>query len=158
MRAKDVMSVKVVAISCKATVLEAAKLMLDRGFSGLPVVNDEGRLVGIVTESDLLRRTEIGTELHPEIRSPGSPICEFEWYCEYLKSHGGYVEDIMTPDVVRVFENTPLVEVAGLLELKRIKRVPVMANDKVIGIVSRADFLRTLVSAVASPAPQIPIR
>ena len=156
MRAKDVMSVGVVTISCKATVLEAAKLMLDRRVSGLPVVDDEGRLVGIVAESDLLRRTEIGTELHPEIRSPGSPICDFEWYCEYLKSHGGHVEDIMTRDVVRVFENTPLVGVAALLELKRIKRVPVMGNDEVVGIVSRADFLRALVSACDSAAPQFP--
>jgi len=156
MRAKDVMSVHVVTISCKATVLEAAKLMLDRRVSGLPVVDDEGRLVGIVTESDFLRRTEIGTELHPEIRSPGSPICDFEWYCEYLKSHSGHVEDIMTRDVVRVFENTPLVEVAALLELKRIKRVPVMGNDEVVGIVSRADFLRALVSACDSAAPQFP--
>jgi len=157
MRAKDVMSTRVVTISCKATVLEAAKLMLDRGVSGLPVVNDEGRVVGIVTESDLLRRTEIGTELHPELRSPGSPICDFEWYCEYLKSHGGHVEDIMTPDVVRVFEDTPLVEVAALLELKRIKWVLVMCDDEIIGIVSRADFLRALVSAAdAHPFVKFP--
>jgi CBS domain-containing protein len=82
------------------------------------------------------------------MRSEGS-ICDFEWYCEYLKSHGGHVEDIMSRDVVRVFEETPLVRVAALLELKRIKQVPVMGNDKVIGIVSRADFLRALVSAAA---------
>jgi CBS domain-containing protein len=148
MRAKDVMSDGVVTMSHKATVLEATKLMLDRRFSGLPLVSDEARLVGIVTESDFLRRTEIGTELHPEMRSEGS-ICDFESYCEYLKSHGGHVENIMSRDVVRVFEETPLVRVAALLELKRIKQVPVMGNDKVIGIVSRADFLRALVSAAA---------
>lgn len=146
MRARDVMSAEVVTISCKATVLEAAELMLERHVSGLPVVDDEGRLVGILAEGDLLRRTEIGTELHPEIKSEGS-ICDFEWFCEYLKSHGGHVEDIMTRDVVRVFENTPLVEVASLLEMKRIKRVPVLGYGKIIGIVSRADFLRALVSA-----------
>jgi CBS domain-containing protein len=148
MRAKDVMSEGVVTISHKATVLEAAKLMLDCRFSGLPVVSDEGRLVGIVTESDFLRRTEIGTQLHPEMRSAGS-ICDFEWYCEYLKTYGRRVEDIMSRDVVRVFEDTPLVRVAALLELKRIKRVPVMGNDKVVGIVSRSDFLRALVNAAA---------
>ncbi len=158
MRAKDVMSTKVVTISCKATVLQAAKLMLDRHVSGLPVVDDEGRLVGIVTEGDFLRRTEIATELHPELRSPGSPICDFEWYVEYLKTRGGHVDDIMSRDVIRVFENTPLVEVAALLELKRIKRVLVMGNDEIVGIVSRTDFLRALVSACDSAARQIPMR
>jgi CBS domain-containing protein len=145
MKAKDVMSAEVVTISFKATVFEAAKLMLDRRISGLPVVNDEGHLVGVVTEGDFLRRTEIGTELHPWLRSPGSES-NFQLYCEFFKSHGRHVEDIMSRDVVRVFENTPLAEVAALLELKRIKRVPVMRNGEMMGIVSRADFLRALVS------------
>lgn len=157
MKAKDVMSVKVVTISSKATVFEAAKLMLDRRISGLPVVDDQGHLVGIVTEGDLLRRIEIGTELHPSLRSPGSKS-DFRLYREFFKSHGKNVEDIMSRDVVRVFENTPLTEAAGLLELKRIKRVPVMRNGKMIGIVSRADFLRALVSQAHSPAPQSAIR
>jgi CBS domain-containing protein len=155
MRAKDVMSADVVTISHSATVLQAAKLMLDRDISGLPVVNDEGRLVGIVTEGDLLHRTEIGTQLHPEARSAGS-ICDFEFFCEYLKSHSGCVGDIMTPDVVRVFENTPLVEVAALLELKRIKRVPVMGDGKILGIVSRKDFVRALVGAADAPTLKLP--
>ena len=151
MKAKDVMSAKVVTISCQATVLDAAKLMLDRGISGLPVVSEEGRLVGIVTAGDLLRRAEIGTELHPSIPNPEA-IDDFRWFGEYFKSHGGHVEDIMTRDVVRVFENTPLAKVAALLELKRIKRVPVMDNGKMIGIISRADFLRALVGETQSPA------
>ena len=151
MNAKDLMSPRVVTISCKATVSEAAKLMLDRRISGLPVVNEEGRLVGMVTEGDLLRRIEIGTELHPWARNPRS-ISDFKLFGEYFRSHGRYLEDIMTRDVVRVFENTPLAKVAALLELKRIKRVPVMDNGKMIGIISRADFLRALVGETQSPA------
>ena len=148
------MSVEVVTISCKTTVLEAAKLMLDRRISGLPVVNEKGRLVGIVTEGDLLRRAEIGTELHPSMPNPDA-IDDFLLFGEYFKSHGGHVEDIMTRDVVRVFENTPLAQVAALLALKRIKRVLVMGDDdKVAGIITRADFVGALVSRVESPASQ----
>ena len=154
MRAKEVMSAKVVTVSCRATVLEAAKLMLDRGISGLPVVSEEGRLVGIVTAGDLLRRAEIGTELHPSMSNPEA-IDDVQWFGEYFKSHGGHVEDIMTRDVVRVFENTPLARVAALMALKGIKRVLVMGDDdKVAGIITRADFLRALVSRTESLASQ----
>jgi CBS domain-containing protein len=116
MKAKDVMSVDVATISCRATVLEAAKLMLDRRISGLAVVNEEGRLVGIVTEGDLLRRAEIGTELLPSMPNPEA-IDDSKLFGEYFESYGGHVEDIMTRDVVRVFENTPLAEVAALMAL-----------------------------------------
>jgi CBS domain-containing protein len=153
MKAKDVMSAEVVTISCRATVLEAAKLMLDRRISGLPVVNDEGRLVGIVTEGDLLRRAEIGTEFLPSMPNPEA-IDDPKLFDEYFKSHGGHVEDIMTRDVVRVFENTPLARVAALMALKRIKRVLVMGEDKVAGIITRADFLKTLVSGAEPHASQ----
>jgi CBS domain-containing protein len=150
MKAQDVMSVDVVTISCRATVLEAAELMLDRRISGLPVVNEEGRLVGIVTEGDLLRRAEIGTELHPSMPNPQA-IDDPKLFGEYLKSHGRHVEDIMTRDVVRVCENTPLENVAALMALKRIKRVLVMGDDKVAGIITRADFLRAFVNRADHP-------
>jgi CBS domain-containing protein len=154
MKAVDVMTPDVVTIWSKASVAEAAKLMLDRGISGLPVVNDEGRLSGMITETDLLRRVEIGTEQHHSARGEQS-MSAYDLACEYLKSHGRQVEEIMSRDVVRVFENTPLAEVAALMELKRIKRVPVMSDGKIVGIVSRADLLRALVSQVGSPAIQI---
>jgi CBS domain-containing protein len=156
MKAKDVMSVEVVTISSRATVLEAAKLMLDRRISGLPVVNEEGRLVGIVTEGDLLRRAEIGTELLPSMPNPQA--LDFKLFGEYSRSHGGHVEDIMTRDVVRVFEYTPLTEVAALMALKRIKRVLVMGNGTVAGIITRADFLRALVSRTESTASRSTVR
>jgi CBS domain-containing protein len=81
------MSVEVVTVSCRATVLEAAELTLDRRISGLPAVNEEGRLVGTVTEGDLLRRAEIGTELHPSMPNPEA-IEDFKSYVEHFKSHG----------------------------------------------------------------------
>jgi CBS domain-containing protein len=150
MKGKDVMSVDVVTISCRATVLEAAKLMLHRRISGLAVVNEEERLVGIVTEGDLLRRAEIGTEFLPSIPNPEA--LDFKLFGEYSKSHGRHVEDIMTRDVVRVSENTPLAEVAALMALKGIKRVLVMGSDKVAGIISRADFLWALVNRASQSA------
>ncbi|HKM69693.1 MAG TPA: CBS domain-containing protein [Stellaceae bacterium] len=151
MKAVDVMTPNVVTIWSKASVVEAAKLMLERGISGLPVVNDEGRLTGIVTEGDLFRRVEIGTE--PRHSGQSSPSkSSYVLLCEYLKSRGQRVENIMSPDVIRVFENTPLAEVAALLDLKRIKRVPVMRDGKMVGIVSRADLLRALVRQIESSA------
>jgi CBS domain-containing protein len=138
-KAVDVMTPNVVTIWSKASVVEAAKLMLERGISGLPVVNDEGRLTGMVTESDLFRRVEIGTEPRHSGRSSQSKS-RYDLLCEYLKSRGQRVENIMSPDVIRVFENTLLAEVAALLDLKRIRRVPVMRDGKMVGIVSRADF------------------
>jgi CBS domain-containing protein len=151
MKAVDVMTPKVVTIWSKASVVEAAKLMLERGISGLPVVNDEGRLTGIVTEGDLFRRVEIGTEPRRSDRS-SRPKSRYDFMCECLKSRGQRVENIMSPDVIRVFENTPLAEVADLLDLKRIKRVPVMRDGKMVGIVSRADLLRALVHRIESSA------
>lgn len=151
MRAVDVMTPNVVTIWSKASVVEAAKLMLERGISGLPVVNDEGRLTGMVTEGDLFRRVEIGTEPRHSDRSSQSKS-RYDLLCEYLKSRGQRVENIMSPDVIRVFENTPLAEVAALLDLKRIKRVPVLRDGKMVGIVSRADLLRALVRQIESSA------
>lgn len=145
MKASDVMTAEVVTVPSKATIFAAASLMLDRHISGLPVVNDDGRLVEIVTEGDLFRRYEIGTEHDPSLRSPGS-ISNFETFRKFVKSHGRHVDEVMTRDVFRVFKNTPLAKVAALLELKRIKRVPVMDDSKIVGIVSRADLLRVLVS------------
>jgi CBS domain-containing protein len=151
MKAVDVMTQNVVTIWSKASVVEAAKLMLERGISGLPVLNDEGRLTGMVTEGDLFRRVEIGTEpRHPGQSSQSKS--SYDLLCEYLKSRGQHVENIMSPDVIRVFENTPLAEVAALLDMKRIKRVPVMRDGKMVGIVSRADLLRALVRQIESSA------
>ena len=143
LRACDVMSVEVAATSPKASVIDAAKLMLERHVSGLPVVDDRCQLVGIISEGDLLRRVEIGTEAESASSFFSSEIAH-----EFLKSHGQYVEDVMTTKVASVLLNTPLPEVARLLQLMKLKRVPVTDQGKIVGIVSRADVLRVLVNSV----------
>jgi CBS domain-containing protein len=149
MKASDIMSAPVVTVSAEATIVEAAKVLLEHRISGAPVVNDEGRLAGMVTEGDLFRRTEIGTEPDPRQRSQGSQVHP-DTFRHYLKSHGRRVKDVMTTDVVRVFEDTPLPEIAALFDLKKIKRVPVMHQGEIVGVLSRSDLLRALVSAADS--------
>ena len=144
MNAADVMSPSVTTVPADATIVETAEILLNHGVSGVPVVNDEGRLVGIVTEGDLFRRCEIGTEPDPLQRSPG-PRSDPETAHGYIKSHAQRVDAIMTHDVIRVYEDTPLAHVAALLAQKHIKRVPVMRDGKIVGIVSRADLLRAIV-------------
>jgi len=145
MRASDVMARSVVTVTQDATIVDAAKLMISHRISGVAVVDREGRLAGIVTEGDLLRRAEIGTERH---RSAWS-----EWFlpnsrlaAEYIKSHARRVADIMTRVVISVDELATLGEIADVMEQKRIKRVPVVNDGRIVGIVSRADLLRVLVS------------
>ena len=142
LQARDVMSGEVIAVSPKAAIIDAAKLMLDNRISGLPVIDDRGRLVGVVTEGDLLRRVEIGTQTECAGGFFSSELAH-----QFLKSYGQYVEDVMTTKVASVLVNTPLVEIARLLQLMKLKRVPVIEHDEVVGIVSRADVLRALVGA-----------
>jgi predicted transcriptional regulator len=117
--------------------------MLDNNVSGLPVLADDGKVVGILTEGDLLRRSETGTERHRPrwleiLMGPGRMAGE------YVRTHGRKVEEIMTSDPVSVTGDTPLDEVVGLMERRRIKRVPVIDGDVLVGVVSRADLLGSL--------------
>jgi CBS domain-containing protein len=150
MNVADVMTKGVISITPESPVTKAARMMLLYDISGLPVIDSSGRLVGIVTEGDFLRRAEIGTERHRkrwvELLVDSGPLAE-----EYAHSHGRKVEEVMTRDVVTVTEDTSLEEVARLMERHRIKRVPVLRDAKVIGIVSRANFLHALI--VLSPKP-----
>jgi len=147
LHACDVMSCDVSTISPRALVIDAARMMLERRISGLPVVDDRGQLVGVVSEGDLLRRVEIGTE----------PDCSGSFFSselarQFIKSHGQFVEDVMTAKVASVLPNTPLAEIARLLQLMKLKRVPVTDHGKVVGVVSRADVLRMLVNSVQAPS------
>ena len=149
MRAIDVMTSHVVTATPQMTVQDVAKLMINNRISGIPIVDGDRQLVGIVTEGDLLRRAETGTERQ---RSRWS-----EWFssnsrlvAEYIKSHSGRLADGMTRDVVGVSELATLGEIADLMETRRVKRVPVLHDRKLVGIVSRADLLRVLVSSGAN--------
>jgi len=146
MIASDVMTRNVISVRPEATVAEAVELMLERGISGLLVVDDAGCLVGIVTEGDLLRRDELGTERRRSwwlrlIASPGRQAASF------TRTHGRKVADVMTHDVIGVDVAAPLEQIVTLMEEHRIKRVPVLQDNSVVGVVSRADLLRALAVA-----------
>ena len=151
MNASDVMTRDIVTVRRGGSIVGAIRLMLDNRVSGLPVLDDEGKVVGIVTEGDLLRRSETGTERHRPrwlefLMGPGR-IAE-----EYVRTHGRKVEEIMTRDLVSVTGDTPLDEVVQMMERRRIKRVPVLAGDLLVGMVSRADLLRVARTLDEQPA------
>jgi CBS domain-containing protein len=146
MRASDVMTRNVITVGPEASVANAIRLMLDNNVSGLPVLAD-GKAIGILTEGDLLRRSETGTERHRPrwleiLMGPGRLAGE------YVRTHGRKVEEIMTTDLISVTGDTPLDEVVGLMERRRIKRVPVIEGDLLVGVISRADLLRSLLRAL----------
>jgi len=160
MRAMDVMTTNVITVDPDTSVQAVAKLLSEQAISGVPVINAAGRLVGIVSEGDLLHRVETGTE-----RRPGEPLAgrRRSWWLEtigsprelardYLKSHGRTAGDVMTREVISVTETTELADVAMLLETKTIKRVPVLRDGKLVGIVSRSNLVRALAATRSEPA------
>src|SRR5262245_43890073 len=134
MKAVDVMVSNVITVNVNATIGEVAATPLNNHISAAPVVDEKGELVGIVSEGDLLRRPEIGTTRRHswwlELISTGWASAN-----EYIKSHSGKVADVMTRNVVTAKPDTPLGEIAGLLERNRIKRVPIVEEGKLVGLV-----------------------
>ena len=147
------MTTDVITVDPDKTVQALATLLAERGISGAPVVDSNGGLVGIVSEGDLLHRAEIGTARRHRERRRSWWLDHFasDVAREYIKSHGRTVNEIMTRDVVTVTEDTDLGEVAALLEAKRIKRVPVMREGKVVGIISRANIVRAVGATKGAP-------
>lgn len=151
MRAHQIMTRSVISVTPETTIVDAANLMLQRHVSGLPVIDGHGKLVGIVSEGDFLRRSEIGTQRKRRnwlrfILGPGASAGDF------VAEHGRKVAEVMTASPVTINEDTALAEIADIMEQKNIKRLPVVRGDKVVGIVSRASLLQ----AVASLARQVP--
>src|ERR1700747_625787 len=151
MRAMDVMTTEVITVDENATVREAAKLLAEHGISAVPVVDKDNRVIGMVSEGDLLHRAETGTERR---RSwwLGMMGATTQLAGEDLKSHSGRVKDVMTRDVVSVTDTTPVADIAVLLETNRIKRVPVVRDGKLVGIVSRANLVRALGMTINEPS------
>ena len=153
MRVKDVMTVNVICIEADEPVLKAARLMLQNRISGLPIVDNDGELVGIVTEGDFLRRSELGTQRQrPKwlelIIGPGRLAQE------YTHSSGRKVEDIMTPDPRTIGEDETLEAVVDKMERHCVKRLPVVRGGRVVGIISRANLMHALASVTREgPAP-----
>jgi CBS domain-containing protein len=155
MRAADVMTSDVITVAPDTSVHALAALLLERGISGVPVVDAEDRVVGIVSEGDLMHRVETGTERRTARRRSwwlDTFTSERGLARDYVKSHGRAVKDIMTREVVTVADTAELAEIADLLESKRIKRVPVVRDGKLVGIVSRANLVRALATTKAEPA------
>jgi CBS domain-containing protein len=148
MQAQDVMTTKVVAVAPDTPVTEIAKLLLERRISAVPVVSDDRKLVGMVSEGDLIHRLgQEGAKRSWWLDLLASPQTRAE---AHLKDLGRLAWDVMTPSVVSVMPDTPLPEIARLLEAHRIKRVPVLRDGELVGIVSRADLLRAF--ALQPPA------
>ncbi len=153
MKARDVMTSPVITVPASASVKDVAKVLLQNHISAVPVVDDRGELVGIVSEGDLMRRPETGTERHP--RRWLVLFSEQQLATEYVKAHATRVADIMTRYVVTADPDTPLNEIATLLERNSIKRVPIMHNGQLVGIVSRANLIQAL--AADRTASDLPI-
>ena len=154
MRAMDVMTTNVVTVGPDTPVQEVAKILSERSISGVPVVDAANRLVGIVSEGDLLHRVETGTERRPDRRTGRRRSwwldtigADEELARDYVKSHGRTARDVMTSEVTFVSDTTELGEIANILESKRIKRVPVVRDGRLVGIVSRANLVRALAAA-----------
>lgn len=145
MKANDVMTRTVVSVDPDSTVLQAARQMLQHHISGLPVIDKAGKLVGILSEGDFLRRRETKTERRRSrwlefLMGPGKIAAE------YTHSHGSKVSEVMTTEVYTVSEDTALEDVVELMERRRIKRVPVLRGTKVVGIVTRSNLMHAMVS------------
>jgi CBS domain-containing protein len=143
MKASDVMVTDVVTAKPDSSVYDVAELLLTNRISAVPIVDDAGKLLGMVSEGDLLRRGEADTG-H-----------ERSWWlkllmgrellaAEYLKEHSRRVRDVMTRGIVSAEPDTPVADIATLLERYRIKRVPIVRDGKVVGIVSRANLIQAL--------------
>jgi CBS domain-containing protein len=151
MRAHQIMTRPVITVTPETSIVEAANIMLQKHVSGLPVIDATGKLVGIVSEGDFIRRSEIGTQRKRGrwlrfILGPGKSASDF------VHEHGRKISEVMTRSPLTIAEDTALAEIVELMEKNNVKRLPVIRADMVVGIVSRANLLQ----AVASLAREVP--
>jgi CBS domain-containing protein len=152
MKAGDIMSREVISIGPDEPVREIARLMLARRISGVPVVDPERRVLGVVSEGDLIRRPELETD---QVRGGWLSlfVSEDERARDFIRSHGLKASEVMTRPALCVTPDAPLAEVVRLLERHRIKRLPVTENGRLVGLLTRADLLRALATQqAAAPA------
>lgn len=145
MKARDIMVAPVITVNPHASIKSVAETFLRHKISAVPVV-DNGKLIGIISEGDLLHRAEAGTEKRYSwwLRAFASPDALAS---DYVKAHARKVADVMTRQVITASPETPLQEIAAILEKRSIKRVPIVENGKLIGIVSRANLIQAVASA-----------
>lgn len=141
MRAHQVMNRQVVTVTPETSIVDAADIMLRQRISGLPVVDGAGRLVGVVSEGDFIRRAEIGTE---KKRGRWLALLTGSDTADVVRAHGRTVGEIMTATPLTITEDTPLAEVVQAMEAHGIKRLPVLRDDRLVGIVTRSDLLQAV--------------
>lgn len=151
MRAEEIMTREVVTVRPETPVGELARLFSDRGISGAPVVDGQGTLLGVVTESDLMRRVAASQDAKPGLLH-GLFSDPARLAREYARSHGRTAQDIMTTDPVTLGPDVPIDRVAKLLEERDIRRVPIVASGRLLGVISRADLLKAVLDAPAEAA------
>jgi CBS domain-containing protein len=152
-RAHQIMTRQVITIGPETSVVEAAHTMLRQHISGLPIVNTAGKLVGIISEGDFIRRVEIGTQRRRS-RWLQLLVAKGQSASEYVRERGRKASEIMTPNPVTVADDTPLEDIVRIFEQHNVKRLPVMCGDQLVGIVTRSDLLRavaTLARDIAEP-------
>jgi CBS domain-containing protein len=150
MRASDVMTTNVISVTPDMTIRQVAKVFVHNCISGAPVLDTDGSIAGMISEGDLLRRCEIGTDERKRTSWLDVWSASHEAR-DYVKTHAVKVSDVMTTEVVTVQPDTPLGEIAGILEARHIKRVPVTKAGRVVGIVSRANLVQALASVPDEP-------
>jgi CBS domain-containing protein len=153
MRVSEVMTREVVTVRPETPIHEAAALMASRGISGVPVVDGEGRVVGILSEGDLIVRQKPRESLPwwRQFFADAEALAR-----EYRKAVGTTAGDVMTTEILSIGPEAPLAAAAMILHEQRIRRLPVVANDRLVGIVSRGDLVRALASVPPSPAVSRP--
>jgi CBS domain-containing protein len=153
MRARDIMTADPVTVPPETPLEAVAALMAERAISGLPVVDEKGHLLGIVTDGDLMRRLAAKEDKPASFLATliGANADQAE---RYAKTHGRRVGDVMTTSLATVAEDATVEEVAHILESRRIRRVPVLRGEQLVGVVSRADLLRAVMAPVATSAEQ----
>jgi CBS-domain-containing membrane protein len=154
MNVASIMSTPVIGIAPTATIAEAIRLMLNKRVSGLPVVTADGTLTGMLSEGDLLRRKELGT-VKNRSRWIEFLLGEEKLADEYIHTHGRHVSDVMSGHVISVGSTASLEDAVSLMLSHGVKRLPVLENGKLIGIVSRADILHALVCQLPADGAQI---
>jgi CBS domain-containing protein len=153
MEASDIMVAKVVTIGPNASVRDVANLLLNEHISAVPVVSEDGNLLGIVSEGDLMRRAEVGMERHRswwlKMLSSDEALA-----AEFVKANAHKAADVMTRDVITANPETQVCDIASLMEKSSVRRVPIVKDGKVVGIVSRANLLQALASAPSEAGAQ----
>ncbi len=151
MRAHQIMTQQVITVGADTSIAEAVDTMLRHHISGLPVVDAEGELIGIISEGDFIRRAEIGTE-RKRGRWLSFLVGTDRIAADFVHAHGRKVSEIMTLDPLTITEDTPLDQIVEIMESNNVKRLPVVRGNRLVGIVTRSDFLAT-VAALARHAP-----